>query len=249
MTTNRDLLAAGGVAKQNRPVNSKNLPRLNISPQNPWQIYEDELDAIYDAQNEIVNEYNEKNEDIKNQMYEEEYEEAYKEYEWINSNEYFGLVQQATECYESELAEHEEWINECENWADEAPYRKGSLPYIARKELQLYVDELNASCGVVQNTLACDCGYNDTDYDVDMYGCTRWSGPFIEFCCCYANYYSDDSSQMVHMKTLRYNYKNSKDKIKPDFSSAYKEMDSLKIKHYAYLAELKHVPCQFNLMK
>jgi len=234
MTTNRDLLAAG-VAKQNRPVKSKNLPRLNISPQNLLQIYEDELAAIYDARYEIDNE---KNEDMEDQMY----KETSKQYEWINSNEYFGLVQQATECYESELAEHEEWINECENWADEAPYRKGSLPYIARKELQLYVDELNASCGVAQNTLDCDCGYNDTDYDVDMYGCTRWSGPFIEFCCCYANSYSDDSSQMVHMKTLQYNYKNSKDKIKPDCSSAYKAIDSLRIKHDAYLAELKHVP-------
>ena len=239
MTTNRDLLAAGGVAKQNRPVKSKKLPRLNISPQNPWQIYEDELTANYDALYEIYEIDNENNEDMKKQKYKETSEQ----YEWINSNKYFRLVQQATECYESELAEYEEWIDECKNWADEAPYRKDSLQYIAREKLQLYVNELNASCGVVQNTLDCDCGYNDMDYDVDMYGCTRWSGPFIEFCCCYENFYSDDSSQMVHMKTLQYNYKNSKDKIKPDFSSAYKEIDSLKIKHYAYLAELKHVSC------
>ncbi len=234
MTTNRDVFARG-VSNKNIPARSKNFLRLNISQQNPRRIYEDYLDGTCDALDEIVDATYE---DMKDQMY----KEAYKEYEWLHSNEYLGLLQQATECYKYARAEYEEWIKESANCVDEAPYRKGSLQYIAREELQLYVNELNASCGVVQNTLDCNCGYGNTDYYVDMYGYTRWSGPYIEFCCCYENSYSDDSSQMVHMKTLLYNYKNSKDKIKPDFSSAYEAIASLRIKHDAYLAELKHVP-------
>ena len=157
---------------------------------------------------------------------------------WLHSDDYLRLVEQATDCYREEYDDLQSWINDRENDADEAPYRPGSLPYDAREALQLYVNELNASCGVVQ----CNCGYNDMDYNFDLNGHAYWSEPFMEFCCCYKDTIPDDSYLMEKLKTLQANYKNSKDKIDLNLASAYKAAEKMTAKHYAYLVELKLGP-------
>lgn len=260
MTIKRDVFARG-VSNQNISAQSKNFLRLNISQQNPWRIYDDYLDGTCDALDEIIDATYEDMEDEKKEAdkeyerfhldefveltYEDRYgrpdvKEADKEYEWLHSIEYTILFKDENERYDTELDEILEWINERESRADKARYQEGSLQYCAREALKSYINYLNALCEV--NKRRCDCGYGDIDADIDIYGRTSWTFQHIEFCCCYENSYSDDSVQMVLLKSLQDNYKSSKDKIKPDLSSAYDAMASLRIKHDAYLEELKLVP-------
>ena len=230
MTPKSDLSLVGAFAQKTRPVKSK-LPVLNVSSWWIWDYY-DYIDATDDALHDIVEAY-----------YEDVYalmeEEDKKKDAWLQSIEYTSSVEQATACYEEEYEYIEEWINDREINAEEAPYRKGSLQYNAREALQSYINELN---GRDTSFGMCVCGYDNMDYDVDINGHTHWSSPFIEFCSCYKNAIPDDSELMVQLKTLQNNYKNSKDKIKPNLSSAYEAMGALRIKHEAYLAELKLGP-------
>ena len=148
---------------------------------------------------------------------------------WLQSIEYTWLVNIATNCYEYDCEHIEEWIRSCKINAEEAPYRKDSLQYIAREALESYINELH---GRDTSFGTCGCGYGDIDFD-------------IEFCSCYENANSDDSAKMMQLKTLQNNYKNSIDKIMPDLSLENKRMTALRIKHEAYLAELK---LEFNVM-
>ena len=269
MTPKSNLSLVGAFAQKTRPVKSK-LPVLNVSrPSTVWEYY-DYINATNDALYDIVEAYYEDTIDL---MVEEAYsynmsDDYYEDrdyYEedsrlqriedacklqneedschrqseacqrqsdkdsWLQSINYLWLVDSATECYKYDCEHIEEWIHNCKINAEEAPYRKGSLQYIAREALESYINELH---GRDTSFGTCGCGYGDIDFD-------------IEFCSCYENANSDDSAQMMQLKTLQNNYKNSKDKIMPDLSLANKRMTELRIKHEAYLAELK---LEFNVM-
>ena len=264
MTPKSDLSLVGAFAQKTRPAKSK-LPVLNVSrPFTVWDYY-DYINATDDALYDIVEAYYEDTIDLMNeeaysynmsddyyyedtidliweaylaelkldscqqQSEEDSYQQQSEKDSWLQSIKYTWLVNSATDCYKYDCEHIEEWIHNCKINAEEAPYRKDSLQYIAREALESYINELH---GRDTSFGTCGCGYGDIDFD-------------IEVCSCYENANSDDSAQMMQLKTLQNNYKNSKDKIMPDLSLANKRMTELRIKHEAYLAELK---LEFNVM-
>jgi len=72
--------------------------------------------------------------------------------------------------------------------------------------------------------LFCDCGHGG-----DFHGNKQWSGPFIELCSCYTKTIPENDDRMEKLLELQIDYKESKDELNVDFSSAHAKLTELKL--------------------